>query len=600
MRRRLSFLLLALALGPLSAAAQEREDMSASGSEGAGPTPAEQAATQTAATGYTLPDPLVQAVQEMEAKGDLFAAREALENALAGVDSPSAAAGAHLGELQRATDALTTARLYEADGLHQEALSSLPKPGDFTDPDIRLVVARRVRELGLRVGRAGLAQARAQKDTAPANRLYARLAGDTLRIPAEIRDAAQRALDSIAGPLRASLRDTANASFMATLGEQAREATAGVVKIGIFLGMLALLIGGGLLLRTVLGPRDGMSLNLEDLTDPDAAPEDRDKKSHLLLREIARDLRALERAAGTSMGEKAEDLDGVANLRIEATLLDELKDSLDGDPVQVGWIRLSPKQVLGLLTIVGNRPYRTQLRGHLSTGTDDTALLFVERYDLQRERFKPWREVKQSQFYREVGTGADARRQAIRKFATRYLYDCAERKPARTFESFRDYLAALEELDRPATSDRDRLSKGRTLLESAVYQDPDNWQARIKLAEVLRKQGDYDGALRHFHAVRNLVGDRNPPASLKAETDKSPEFSLVLDYNLALTRSLGLNHEDQTEAIREFDALLADIEAKGAPAGAPPPPPPPGPPPAPPATPAGTVPVETTPVLEAV
>lgn len=494
-------------------------------------------------------------VRLQEARGNLDSARTLLQRA--GGTPLSQEEQRHAAVLLRVDSALDRSLAYELEGsieLAEQELAGLRI--DSTDHALRLAVDARLGKLRevrrLEAGSAALTIARAlheQRNYDLAIAQYERIHADTGDLyPISIQTAA-------AAEMARSRRAKADENgFIAGLVSAWRQTRHG---LGILLVWLAI-VGAAVLLflgyRRLRGPRKGAMLDVDDMT---ASTEERDRAKLRLLRDISRALRVIAHTRGTSIGENVEDLDGVANLRTQSPVFESIDKLVADGTLQVGPVAINPKQLVTLFGALQDRPFRTTLKGYLTTDGANTSLLFIERYDIIQQR-----KVKASHYYQTLGMGEDGRREAIRDFAIHYLFDHTSERPTSVFESFRDYCRGLDYLEAPAGANGgDPLKPARAAFESAVYLDPQNWLARFKLAEVMRKQGDYRGAVQHFEELQRLSQDPDrQPESLQRYLRTSPEFPFVIDYHLALTLSLGFDHAAQKRAIGMFGDLIEGIE----------------------------------------
>lgn len=371
-------------------------------------------------------------------------------------------------------------------------------------------------------------------------------------------------------PIRARAGGSASGFAAAVFGDVARTlknaaARASTTILYIIVFIVAILILQQLA-RFVRGPRPGVHLAIDDMI----APADlQARESRRLSRQVQRHIRDLARGNQVSTVDRLEDLDGVAGVRPTYTLAQRVEDHIGGEDIEVGPIRFAPKQVANLLIGLGERLYEREVTGYMLQKPDGAALLYVE----QKVNVPARRTGKEAARSYGPWTHENADRdRAIREFALKYVFDTACVSPAANWPSFRDYCSGMELLETGTTPDD--LRAARISFESALRHDRNNWLARFKLAEVLRRQGKATEAIGQFEEVERLISadEKERSSALNDFLGKQPHFELMLRYNKAITRTRTSRVGDIKNAIAELDALIGALndiptEAALAPAG---------------------------------
>ncbi|HEX6372649.1 MAG TPA: hypothetical protein VF006_27260 [Longimicrobium sp.] len=474
----------------------------------------------------------------------------------------------HLHILRNVSRALANSRYYHEQEDIELAIDALTGLDLSRDPVLRRVVEQRRTQLernparqalGRGMGEVGVAVARIQQGSVDlALSALERIAYDsTGQYPLAVRDSAMRGLRW--ARLQRARQDS---GFVATFRRDVQRATNSLSALLIYAAGLGGLAGLLYLLWIVFGTRRGIGLELEDLMEKPG--DGRVDASRTLVKDVSRLLRTSAHATRTTLGERAEDLDGVANLRAENPVQDALNRMVQTGALQVGTVSIDPKQFISVFAALAQRPYRTTLRGHLSPAGADRQVLFVERFDRQFSGLR-FRRVRSPRFYSRAGDIDDPRTSAIQAFVTDYLFDFSQEKPTSVLESFQYYCAAIRLLDDPSsTGARERLEKTGRLLERSVCADPHNWDARFKLAELLRKQGRYAAAADHLQFLLTEIRQSpyEQPPLLRTYLNHKPELRYIVCYNLAVTHALGFSRESHDRALDLLESILRALRPR--------------------------------------
>jgi cytochrome c-type biogenesis protein CcmH/NrfG len=309
-------------------------------------------------------------------------------------------------------------------------------------------------------------------------------------------------------------------------------------------------------------PKKGTVLDVQDLT---IAKEQRDPASAALAEDIQEEVATIARGLEKWAHDRASDLEGFASIRAAAPPLGRFEGVVaDGDAIKVGGLSFNPREILQLFATAFRRPYLSTLRGDLQK-ENDSFILRIERVDLPRfQLLKFLRSMLPGVKLRAVrkrfrGKGASAA-EAISDFARQYAFEYGQAVSTSFWPSFRDYTGALALLRSP---DAQVLPQARDLLESAVRFDPDNWLARFKCAEVLRKLSDNRKAIWHFEHLRSQIDDSRKHSPTFAEyLGTNTDFEFIVDYNIAVTQA-NIDVEEQKDAIKKLVKLDKELKNGG-------------------------------------
>jgi tetratricopeptide (TPR) repeat protein len=510
-------------------------------------------------------DPLLRRIQLLESRGQMDSALALLSKA---ATQKLITDTTHLHILRNVSGALANSRYYYEQEDIELAIDALTGLDLAREPVLRRVVEQRRTQLernparqalGRGMGEVGVAVARVQHGSVDlALSALERIAYDSIgQYPLAVRDSAMRGLRW--ARLQRARQDS---GFVATFRRDVQRATNSLSALLIYTAGLGGLAGLLYLLWVVFGTRKGIGLELEDLVEKPG--DGRVDASRTLVKDVSRILRTAAHATRTTLGERAEDLDGVANLRAENPVQDALNRMVQSGALQVGTVSIDPKQFISVFAALAQRPYCTTLRGHLSPAGVDRQVLFVERFDRQFSGLQ-FRRVRSPRFYSRAGDTDDPRTSAIQAFVTDYLFDFSQEKPTSVLESFQYYCAAIRLLEDPSpTGARERLEKTKRLLERSVCADPHNWDARFKLAELLRKQGRYAAAADHLQFLLTEIRQSpyEQPPLLRAYLNQKPELHYIVCYNLALTHALGFSTESHDRALDLLESILRALRPR--------------------------------------
>ena len=322
--------------------------------------------------------------------------------------------------------------------------------------------------------------------------------------------------------------------------------------------LLYVIIGGGVvwLISVISGrraPRPGAVIAVDDLTVADESLKI--KESRRLSHEIGLEVRKLAQTKKISTVDRLEDLDGVAGLRPQISIMERVEEHITGDDIDFGPFKFAPKQIISVFRAVWNKPYESELKGFLRE-TDaagvTTRLLFTEHISRKKTNgtsssYGPWKHP------------ADTREAAIKDFALQYVFDMADCPPTKNWQSFKEYCRGMDLLE--TGNGQECLDNARQAFEDAARADNTNWLARFKLAEVLRRQGNYEDAYDHFKAIA-AAADKPPEKrsqSMNEVIRRDPHFKKIVEYNMAVSQSLSNDLTHIRGSLEHFDKLLATL-----------------------------------------
>jgi tetratricopeptide (TPR) repeat protein len=423
-----------------------------------------------------------------------------------------------------------------------------------SDPELKAMQEAQLEELNLRIGNAELARAARMVSAGQFDKgaeLYHKIGQDSL-MPDTVVTLAIAAAGN-AEKLKAKRENGLLAKASAQGSELATSLGTGA------LALLAVLLVFWLIFTVINHlPKKGTVLDVQDLT---ADKEQRDSASAALAEDIQEEVTTIARGLEKWAHDRASDLEGFASIRAAAPPLGRLERVVaDGDAIKVGGLSFNPREILQLFATAFRRPYLSTLRGELQK-ENDSFILRVERVDLpQFEFFKFLRSLLPGVKQRTVrkrfrGKGANAA-EAISDFARQYAFEYGQAVSTSSWQSFRDYTGALALLRSPEAQ---MLPQARDLLESAVRFDPDNWLARFKCAEVLRKLSENRKAIRHFEHLGSQIDDkRKHSPAFAAYLETNTDFEFIVDYNIAITEA-NIDVEEQKDAIRKLVKLDKEL-----------------------------------------
>lgn len=347
-----------------------------------------------------------------------------------------------------------------------------------------------------------------------------------------------------------------------TLPERAWASVEDVVAIiagwtAALAALVVLVVGARWLLHRF--PRPG---TLVRLTDLGAAAEDRQMRNSALTRDLIDEVSAV--AAGAERDAPGglttrRDLDGVTVPAMSVSDTADFGAGLTHEeaPVQVGPFAFSPRQVWQVIRPTFARQWRYEMTGTLRV-EGDTCALTVERTGRGR-RAKP------THWHARDGSRADV----IRNVATRVAVDLGGASVSSSWQSYRDYLEAMNQLDRES-EDEDReatLTTAARRLERSLGRDPLNLLARFQLASVQRTLGDNRKAVANFEQVERMTldGERRS-ATVRSLVERHPELFYVAMYNRAVALAKTGDWKDAKQARRMLTALVEQLIGESLPA----------------------------------
>lgn len=300
--------------------------------------------------------------------------------------------------------------------------------------------------------------------------------------------------------------------------------------------------------------RDGIGLQVEDWS---AEPATQEIKSRSLTSELWLEIcrggnPSQHRSADLDVFEEPDgaNLIELGSLRVEVPPLMEVAAVLpEGSPVQLGPFSLSPRQVFASLQSLFHRPSSTLLRGALSV-QDEEVVLCVEKL-VGGETVERW-EVREK-----------TRALAVQQMALRIVFDLAQERVTRDWDSFRELNQGMDLLRTGVKeeSQSQALASAARHFQRSLRLDPANWLARFYLATVERRLGRNEMAAQHFNLLKELPA-RRPDGNFAHFLARQPQFAPVLEYNRLVALSKANNEKTVWEAIEGLKALIAGLPQK--------------------------------------
>lgn len=408
-------------------------------------------------------------------------------------------------------------------------LQPLPRPSDR--------VARAHIRAGDRLSREGKHEAAADA-YGPVGQLPAHTVSRSLREQAEIAQIDARA-DAEADD------ETLRERLGGAVGDVATTLTGWAAALAVVIALAVLL---RMLLHRV--PHGGTRVRLLDLG---AGPEDRPARSSALTRDLIDEVNAV--AAGPDHQAPdglttRRDLDGVSVPAMTVLNPAELEESLtEGEtPTQVGPVVFSARQVADAMRSAFARPWRFEMSGTLRVEGERCALS-VERTG-RRERPRRWH---------AACTGKGSRAQVVRDVATQIAVDLGGVSLSSSWQSHRDYLEAMHQLD-AVSANGDRvaiLTSVAEKLKRSLGRDPLNVLARFQLASVQRLLGENRPAATNFAQVQRATVTAATGSPLVRDLmQRHPELFHLATYNRAVALAKTGDWNDTKHAQRMLAALV--------------------------------------------
>ena len=324
-------------------------------------------------------------------------------------------------------------------------------------------------------------------------------------------------------------------------------AVKGAATIIVWIIVLVAALGAGAWIRSLLPPREGLLIDIQDLS-----ATDRDNGSRLLSAELARLLTPDPQASsGDFILESMTDFEGGSSASIKPMAQLPGLDSMLSTTadVSIGPLRFTPAAILALLRKFTEPGYRRTASGSLLQQNTRAALMLqVTEAGGEQVSDASWQFVEDS---------ADSRQTVLRRAAARLFLMHADGKSVTIDPRSLEWVLKGFDLIRAASSAAPSWQNQRDAaicFQNALSHDPANWLARFNLSVISRQLGDNEFAIQNCLLLEQLLD--NPPKSLAAHVKKHQEFQACVLYNRALALSKLFNWSANKCAVDLFDQIL--------------------------------------------
>ena len=323
-----------------------------------------------------------------------------------------------------------------------------------------------------------------------------------------------------------------------------------IVTVLLWIVVLAIAAGVGILARHIVPARNGLLVDVYDLSS-----SDRDNASRMLSSEISQ---VLSGSADSDLNDElilesmAEgDGSGSAAIRpmVQLPGLDSMLSPTAN--VAIGPLQFTPAALLALLRNLAQPRYQRTLTGALFTQNTRTVIM-VQLME------KGGATVRDGSW--QIGLdGPDARQILIRRIAARTIVAQANDRSVTT--NPRSLESVLEGITRLNASSgipgEDVLRATAQCFQTALSHDPDNWLARFNLSVLSRQLGDSEFAIQNCEMLEAAIQGKNPPVSLQTYLTTHPTFIHYVRYNRALALSKIPNWSANKAAVDLFEQVVA-------------------------------------------
>jgi tetratricopeptide (TPR) repeat protein len=326
-------------------------------------------------------------------------------------------------------------------------------------------------------------------------------------------------------------------------------AAKGAATIIVWIVVLLLALGLAAWGRSLLPAREGLLIDIQDLS-----ATDRDNGSRMLSAELARILTPDPQASNADMIlESMTDFEGGSSASIKPMVqlpgLDSMLNTTAN--VSIGPLQFTPATVLAVLRRFTEPGYQRTASGTLlQKDTHAGMMLQVKAAHGEPLANASWQFVED---------GADARQTLLRRAAARLFLLHADGKSVTSDPNSLEWVLKGFDLLRFASGGPPNQQKQRdaaACFQNALAHDPANWLARFNLSVICRQLGENELAIQNCMLLEQLL--KNPPKSLSNHLAKHPEFAACVLYNRALALSKLPNWPANKCAVQLLDTILTE------------------------------------------
>jgi tetratricopeptide (TPR) repeat protein len=326
-------------------------------------------------------------------------------------------------------------------------------------------------------------------------------------------------------------------------------AAKGAATIIVWIVILLLAVGLAAWLRSKFPAREGLLIDIQDLS-----ATDKDNGSRMLSAELARILTPDPQASNADMIlESMTDFEGGSSASIKPMVqlpgLDSMLNTTAN--VSIGPLQFTPATVLAVLRRFTDPGYERTASGTLLQKDTHAAMMLQVTV--------AHGEPLENSSWQFVEDAVDARQTLLRRAAARLFLLHADGKSVTSDPNSLEWVLKGFDLLRFASSGPPNQQKQRdaaACFQNALAHDPANWLARFNLSVICRQLGENELAIQNCMLLEQLL--KNPPKSLSNHLAKHPEFTACVLYNRALALSKLPNWAANKCALQLLDTILAE------------------------------------------
>jgi tetratricopeptide (TPR) repeat protein len=340
-------------------------------------------------------------------------------------------------------------------------------------------------------------------------------------------------------------------SFLEDLKDSARKTTSSLLLWTLAIAMVLGLIVLASKLKHLFTPKPGIRISFYDLSSTQA---DKLLQNSILNLELQRLLSPIHVQNNDEpiQVDRVDDIDGTFIGSIRPLEQPALAEQIirDDEALKIGPISLNARQFIRFVSASFERPYEQSLQGTLVTENEKTIVVARLCNALNKTEHSWTVTVREG----------DSRAGALREMAARCAIHLSHTLSTGNWQSYERYRAGLDILSGFSSGESAAdPNLACEYFQTAVTHDPENWLARLHLANTLRRCGKNEAAVQNFVYLESVLkNDTNDqPPSLVSHVQTSPEFPQVVQYGKAVALSKIAIWDTNIQAMEIFRAIAS-------------------------------------------